>query len=1485
MAGEHTHVKTSTPWPALIVLGEHGGAPPVSLARQATLVGSRHSAHIRLNSSQVSRAHALIINSENSVYLRDLNSRTHCFVNGQQTTEAELQDGDLLKIGEFTFRFSSGPKELRRWRRRQPSPMRLLVGGKAIALEQRAVVIGRREGCDLQLPDDSVSTTHAVIFEATGRHFIRDLGSRNGTFVNDEKVEQVALDLGETIRIGPYELRCEMAGAAVQAAEHAPEAAVTKPANEDLDVNELLGIETPPAFRMPRPTPHPQPQPLAVEPPAASEPPEPPAEPAQPEAPDSDELAQVQENATAGEPVETSREMEPLDLLNEAPAASQAQTDGDEPVDRAGETDTLPAADEERVEKTPADAEPAAKSAEAESLADAELQSAASDDDDLDLPPLPLESDTQATEPFEEELAEASDERTPGEPAVAPADEAIAPETPEPVDESPIPLNDEPPAQSTQSEEDLALELLTSEAPQQPDEQRPKDSTEEPPARDSGEEFTAQSEPSSPSAAEPQSTEKPADPGPPIGERTVDLTGGESSCQPPQAPAQLPEDPPQPQADYRVIFTVLRPEEDAGLSTTSVNAPLTFGAAPPAAVEQEQALPAEPADELFEESQAAATPADSQQKLPPVDDEDSSEITVDTLPLPDAAHDRGDVQPPPASVRVHRRWGDDPLFREGQPDTEKLIRELLETEQFNPAAHREPEPPTEDVAGPAVEIVAEPPAKQTPATSMEQVSQKSVQAAAAEQVQAEAASPAQAADEVAPADDNADDLELSSTDVFSIGHTYEAQRAGMVAVREPPPQPVQPNVVRGSRTPPTNPADDEFIHIAPAPAGGRLLLLLMLMLAAMVIGALAVWKLVLPHVLVESSISFQNFAELGQSEQDAFGQRIVAALYDDRVRSAAAADLRSVSPQASAGFLSDDAALLKQLSSRWESREGRGQLLLTLRGRDPTFDASRLESLVRALYQSPECQRQLQLSAMLAEDLRPHQTALSQASAELESLLARKQTLQKIGDQRPELRQIEELRNTVRTLEETWLGSIVARKGQSAELDSMLRAGAPLMRELDPQVAELKRQMDAVAQQIQSARSVQADASRQARRELDESVRQLNAALVDAERAMQDNPELRRYVSAAQGFSDAARKMQQNLIDRQQSQQQRLQQYRQHLQHQLAEQRRKAIESDADLRELTALLDLKRRERNEAEASGIAREVARLDREIEYINQRIAERREALKGDGFYDEAIAQIEQIIASSQQQIAADRTDSEQLLKELESSFRGNAPQAANLSEAQRAMVAALADRVAAMQQAQRACLSADEDQDETVARLKAQAAGLQQKLATRQSELSAATAQALGSDQQARFQHQREQLAQAERDERQAQQAYREKLRELEHMTELDRAYRQSREELAKIIDQQEPELRRAVASAQRRLDAAQKRAAGAVFPLEPSAARIVEVQDNRAIYTVGVVLAIGAVFAGIIPLSLRRSRSFASPPPLFSEPQQHNDKIEPPAAAA
>jgi CRP-like cAMP-binding protein len=75
------------------------------------------------------------------------------------------------------------------------------AGEQAYRLQSR-LAIGRAPESDIHLPDPSVSRQHALVYIEDEKAILEDLGSRNGTYVNEERVKKAILANGDVVRIG-----------------------------------------------------------------------------------------------------------------------------------------------------------------------------------------------------------------------------------------------------------------------------------------------------------------------------------------------------------------------------------------------------------------------------------------------------------------------------------------------------------------------------------------------------------------------------------------------------------------------------------------------------------------------------------------------------------------------------------------------------------------------------------------------------------------------------------------------------------------------------------------------------------------------------------------------------------------------------------------------------------------------------------------------------------------------------------------------------------------------------------------------------------------------------------------------------------------------------------------------------------------------------------------------------------------------------------
>lgn len=199
--------------------GEHAS---IELKAGKTQIGSAAESDILLTASGIAELHCEIILSKSSAILQVSNPSNSVALNGKQVSgEAAIKPGDLIVFGKIGARLLAMEKAENsppitkpapnidsdgRTRIRQSLPKFILRGvsgitfGKNFAL-QGAMIMGRQPECDICIPSDEISRQHAKLQVLPDGIAVEDIGSANGTFINDKRIQTGMMKPGDELRL------------------------------------------------------------------------------------------------------------------------------------------------------------------------------------------------------------------------------------------------------------------------------------------------------------------------------------------------------------------------------------------------------------------------------------------------------------------------------------------------------------------------------------------------------------------------------------------------------------------------------------------------------------------------------------------------------------------------------------------------------------------------------------------------------------------------------------------------------------------------------------------------------------------------------------------------------------------------------------------------------------------------------------------------------------------------------------------------------------------------------------------------------------------------------------------------------------------------------------------------------------------------------------------------------------------------------------
>ena len=151
-------------------------------------IGRNPANDIIINNPNVSSNHAVIVVDDSGDFiLRDLNSTNGTFLNGKRITEAKINSTDKVQVCDSVINWKDYLTE-----QASPKPQPIQ--------NPNYITIGRNSSNLIVIPQSDVSSFHATISKsASGKIFIQDNNSSNGTFVNGRKITQHNLMSGDRV--------------------------------------------------------------------------------------------------------------------------------------------------------------------------------------------------------------------------------------------------------------------------------------------------------------------------------------------------------------------------------------------------------------------------------------------------------------------------------------------------------------------------------------------------------------------------------------------------------------------------------------------------------------------------------------------------------------------------------------------------------------------------------------------------------------------------------------------------------------------------------------------------------------------------------------------------------------------------------------------------------------------------------------------------------------------------------------------------------------------------------------------------------------------------------------------------------------------------------------------------------------------------------------------------------------------------------------
>ena len=180
------------------------------------IIGRGKQATVRVQHKTVSRKHCSVVWRDGAVEVIDLQSSAGTYVGGRKISRQLVKPGQMVSVGklEMTLTMTGGAPAPVSANRTGPWTLVFLdiEGGEhrhKLGPGDPSITIGRGKAATIRIQESTAGREHCRLTYTDGALHVADLDSRNGTYINDEKIKEGTLSAGDILRCGSFPITVE----------------------------------------------------------------------------------------------------------------------------------------------------------------------------------------------------------------------------------------------------------------------------------------------------------------------------------------------------------------------------------------------------------------------------------------------------------------------------------------------------------------------------------------------------------------------------------------------------------------------------------------------------------------------------------------------------------------------------------------------------------------------------------------------------------------------------------------------------------------------------------------------------------------------------------------------------------------------------------------------------------------------------------------------------------------------------------------------------------------------------------------------------------------------------------------------------------------------------------------------------------------------------------------------------------------------------